>query len=242
MASRSEQKQALRQQRRQEEARARDADRARALRNRVLGVLAVAVVVLAGLFAINSAGGGKGAVVATGPNAGSGKFPFQVGDPGPGQPAPPVQLPATSGARFDLEALRGKTTLLYFQEGLGCQPCWDQIRDLERPAAAAKLKALGVDSTVSITTNELGQLRQKAADEGIATRVLSDPDLAVSKSYGANQYGMMGDGADGHSFVLVGPDGRITWRADYGGAPNYTMYVPMDNLLADLRKGVAAGA
>ena len=30
---------------------------------------------------------------------------------------------------------------------------------------------------------------------------------------------MMGDMRDGHSFVLVGPDGVIRWRADYGGSP-----------------------
>jgi hypothetical protein len=39
---------------------------------------------------------------------------------------------------------------------------------------------------------------------------------------------------DGHSFVLVGPDGVIRWRADYGGAPNYTMFLPTDRMLADL--------
>lgn len=242
MASRVEQKRALREQRLREEAQAHAADRARGLRNRVLGVLAAAVVVLAGLFAVSSIGGAKGTGAPTGPNAGSGEFAFQVGDPGPGQPAPAVRLPATSGDRFDLSARRGKTTLLYFQEGLGCQPCWDQIRDLERPTATAKLKALGIDSTVSITTNELDQLRQKAADERLTTPVLADTDLAVSKAYNANQYGMMGESADGHSFVVVGPDGRVKWRADYGGAPNYTMYVPMDNLVADLRKGLAAGA
>lgn len=27
----------------------------------------------------------------------------------------------------------------------------------------------------------------------------------------------------------------ITWRADYGGEPDYTMYVPVDDMLADLR-------
>ncbi|MDQ2706498.1 MAG: hypothetical protein M3Z25_02170 [Actinomycetota bacterium] len=50
---------------------------------------------------------------------------------------------------------------------------------------------------------------------------------------------MMGTSRDGHSFILVGPDGRIQWRADYGGAPNYTMYVPLDQLAADLRAGPA---
>jgi peroxiredoxin Q/BCP len=45
---------------------------------------------------------------------------------------------------------------------------------------------------------------------------------------------MMGDMRDGHSFVLVGPDGTIRWRADYGGAPDYTMFLPTDKVLADL--------
>ena len=35
-------------------------------------------------------------------------------------------------------------------------------------------------------------------------------------------------------FVLVGPDGVIRWRADYGGAPKYTMFLPTDKMLADL--------
>ena len=79
-------------------------------------------------------------------------------------------------------------------------------------------------------------LRQKAADEHVTIPVLSDAALSVSKAYNANRYGMMGTSADGHTFILVGPDGRIRWRADYGGAPNYTMFVPVDRLLADLAK------
>jgi peroxiredoxin Q/BCP len=70
------------------------------------------------------------------------------------------------------------------------------------------------------------------------TPVLSDPDLAVSRAYHANDYGMMGTRRDGHTFIVVGPDGRIQWRADYGGAPAYTMYVPVDVLVADLRRGL----
>jgi hypothetical protein len=50
----------------------------------------------------------------------------------------------------------------------------------------------------------------------------------------ANKYGMMGDMRNGHSFVLVGADGTIRWRADYGGAPDYTMFLPTDKVLADL--------
>jgi hypothetical protein len=39
----------------------------------------------------------------------------------------------------------------------------------------------------------------------------------------------------GHAFILVGPDGVIRWRADYGEPPNFTMYVPNGTLLAELR-------
>ncbi|MEK7295981.1 MAG: alkyl hydroperoxide reductase, partial [Actinomycetota bacterium] len=56
----------------------------------------------------------------------------------------------------------------------------------------------------------------------------------------ANSYGMMGDSTNGHSFIVVGSDGTIRWRADYGGAPDYTMYVPVPSLLADLSAGLAA--
>jgi hypothetical protein len=36
--------------------------------------------------------------------------------------------------------------------------------------------------------------------------------------------------------VLVGADGVIRWRADYGGAPDYTMYLPPQKMLADMIK------
>lgn len=87
---------------------------------------------------------------------------------------------------------------------------------------------------MSITTDQANLIGRKAADEGITTPVLSDPTLAASMAYDANRYGMMGQMRDGHSFVLVGPDGVIDWRADYGGAPDYTMFLPTGTMLADM--------
>lgn len=160
---------------------------------------------------------------------------YDVGTPGPGQAAPAFSLASTSGGRAGLAQWRDKTVLLYFQEGLTCQPCWDQIRDLE--SASEKVKAAGVDEIVSITTDPAGLVARKVKDEKLSTPVLSDPDLRTSKAYRTNEYGMMGASRNGHSFVLVGPDGKIQWRADYGGAPKYTMYVPADTILADLKAG-----
>jgi peroxiredoxin Q/BCP len=71
---------------------------------------------------------------------------------------------------------------------------------------------------------------------------LSDESFAVSHAYNATQFGMMAGGADGHTFILVGPDGRIRWRADYGGPPAYTMYIPIGNLIADIKAGAKADA
>lgn len=201
---------------------------------RVIGGLLVAVAAVAGLYWIFTSQNGPNP---TGePNAESGStasgYKHAVGDPGPGEEAPDFSLPSSEGGDVSLSELRGESVLLYFQEGLMCQPCFDQITDLENNAQ--KLQEAGIDRVVSITSDRVEHLAQKSADMGLSTPVLSDPDLDVIRAYSANSYGMMGDTRAGHSFVLVDPDGTITWRADYGGAPDYTMFLPVDALLADL--------
>lgn len=203
-------------------------------------LLAAALVVLAvvGLFAIYRANTG-------GDLAASDRY--DVGSPGVGAVAPDFTLPdvtapAASGgspATVELSDYRGQTVLLYFHEGLGCQPCWDQIRDLQ--ADPALLTSVGVDRLLTITTGPLDLVAQKMRDDGLTAPALVDTDLRVSARYQANRYGMMGTSANGHSFVLVGPDGVIQWRADYGGPPNFTMYVPGAQLLEDLRAGRQGG-
>jgi peroxiredoxin Q/BCP len=103
------------------------------------------------------------------------------------------------------------------------------------------LSGLGVNQLVTITSGPGDLVAQKMADDRLTAPALVDADLAVSKRYQANQYGMMGEDRDGHTFILIGPDGRIQWRADYGGSPNYTMYVAPQQLAADLRAGRTSG-
>lgn len=192
--------------------------------------IVVAVIVLGVIFFLNN---GNSSTASTGK---AGNYPYEVAHPGRGEQAPPIRLLSTDGSTFDLAALRGKTVLLFFQEGLSCQPCWDQIKDME--SNMKQFQALGIDRVVSITTDPLDALKQKVADEGISTPILADASFMVSQVYHANQYGMMDGSRDGHTFIVVGPDGRIRWRADYGGAPNYTMYVPVPSLIADMREGL----
>ena len=190
----------------------------------------LAVVALGGLYLLYDSSGGSERAA---PGSASG-YRHVSGEPGAGDAAPEFTLPASTGGQVSLSDYRGRSVLLYFQEGLMCQPCWDQIRDLEQSQAA--LRAAGIDEVVSITTDPVDLITRKMADEGLSTPVLSDPTLEVTRAYTTNQYGMMGTSRNGHSFVLVGPDGKIDWRADYGGAPDYTMYLPTEKMLADLAR------
>lgn len=201
------------------------------VRRSTIGIIAVLVVLaVGGLFLVyrnshTTQAGGSG-------------FAHVAGQPAIGATAAPFTLASSGGGQVSLAQFRGENVLLYFQEGLSCQPCWDQIRDLEQNHAA--VKAAGVDAVVSITTDPADLIARKVADEKLSTPVLSDPTLSVSRAYQANQHGMMGDMRDGHTFVLVGPDGKIRWRADYGGAPDYTMFLPTGKLLTDLTTERAA--
>lgn len=200
-------------------------------RRPVLGTAAAvtAVAVLFGVYTVSRRNDGPAA---------AGRVAYDVGSPSSG-PAPALALPTTDGGTFNLAAYRGRSVLLYFQEGLMCQACWTQLKDLE--AAQVQLRGLGVDQLLTVTTDPVELLARKVRDDGYSTPVASDASTAVSKQYGTLGIGMMGGSMNGHSFLLVGPDGSIRWRADYGGAPNYTMYVPVQQLLADLRAGTGRG-
>lgn len=166
----------------------------------------------------------------------TGRFPYKVAKPGPGDMAPPIKLTTTQGTPFDLGSLRGQTVLLYFQEGLMCQACWEQLKAIE--ANLTRFRVLGITSMVTITTDPPDLLAEKVLSDRYSTPVVADPSVTVSRAYHANDDGMMGKGSryDAHTFIVVDPDGKILFRADYGGAPNYTMYIPVPDLIADMTR------
>ncbi|MGW8437905.1 peroxiredoxin family protein [Nocardiopsis sp. NPDC055879] len=170
---------------------------------------------------------------------GTEKYPYAIGEPGSGEQAPDFTLPATTGEEMSLSDYRGQTVLLYFQEGTMCQACFDQITDLEKQGD--DIEAAGVDQILSITTDPIDVSTQKTRDMGLSTPTLADTDLEVSERYDTNSYGMMGGSHNGHTFILVSPDGEILWRADYGGEPKYTMYLPVDQILADMEADLDGG-
>lgn len=201
--------------------------RGRLARGPVIGALG-AVLVIAALYSVYTTQNGPDHATTSSASG----YKHAVGEPGPGDVAPDFTLPSSEGGTLSLSALRGQSVLLYFQEGLMCQPCFDQITDLEDNAK--QLRDAGIDRVVSISSDRTEHLALKSSDMGLSTPVLADPELEVIRAYDANSYGMMGGSHAGHSFLLVDPEGTIAWRADYGGAPDYTMFLPTEAMLSDL--------
>jgi peroxiredoxin len=190
----------------------------------ILGIVGIGVLVV-GIAAYNTVTGG-----------GTGKIAYDVGRPGPGDAAPDFTLTSANGTAFHLADHHGKQVLLYFHEGLGCAPCWQQVDSIQ--ADLARFESLGIDGVVAISADPAGAQAQRAQRTGITLPTLADPDRSVSGAYGTLAYGMMNGALPGHTFILIGPDGRIRWRADYGGSPNYTMYVADDTLITELRRAL----
>lgn len=204
--------------------------------------LFVGVAAVLGLYGLTRVGSPDGSPDGSQGAQGSSEYPYEIGKPGPGDAVLPLTLPSTAGGEFDLADYRGKDqVLLFFHEGLTCQPCWDQMKAIQQ--RLDEFRALGVGPIVGVTTDSLPLIDRKVADEGITLPVLADVGGQFSAAWEMNRYQMMGMGErPGHSFVLVGTDGEVLWRADYGGAPKYTMFLPVDALLRDLKTGMQNAA
>ncbi|WP_225859683.1 hypothetical protein [Streptomyces albicerus] len=102
---------------------------------------------------------------------------YDVGSPGIGTTAPGFPLASSAGGTTSLPAWKGKTVLLYFQEGLTCQPCWAAREttlltqaDCARCAHAKEVLAeVGADRPLTITEIDLGsdEGRRLAVEAGV---------------------------------------------------------------------------
>ena len=156
--------------------------------------------------------------------------------PGPsslsaGDRAPAFALPATDGGTVSLADLRDGNALLYFSEGVGCDPCFTQMVELE--GHRDHLEELDV-SLVPVMTNPGPMVAQEARRFGIRTPVLIDSSKRVSVAYDVLGRGHHAD-LPGHSFILVDQAGIVRWRGDYP-----SMYVSAGELLGALRSSLPA--
>jgi len=153
-----------------------------------------------------------------------------------GSAAPDFSLPDTAGGTFRLSEYRGKSNvLLFFSEGLSCQPCLQQIVELDGLYQDFRNMEVVV---VSITGDRLDLLTNWASTSGPRYGlVLSDQTLEVSRMYdmlGAD-VSMMPGTAPGHTFLLVDKSGVVVWRRDYGPA---NMWVPNSEILVNVRQAL----
>lgn len=148
-----------------------------------------------------------------------------------GSTAPDFTIQDVAGGTFTLSSYRGKSNiLLLFNEGLSCQPCLQQMHDLD--GLNAQLAPLNV-LVVSVTPNTVEELRGWMSAGGPRYgKVLSDPGLVAF-----NLYHPMGSGGSmmTHTFLLINRAGMVIWRQDYGPS---NMYVQNSEVLAAVTKAL----
>jgi len=171
----------------------------------MLVILAAATVALFGYLIVNSNPGGKD---------GSSSNMTSLGDLKLGDVAPDFSLRATDGRTISLSQYKGKNVLLYFQEGVMCQPCWKQIGTMQQNIE--RFRQLETEIvTISVDSPSTWEPILKAEDV-TTIPVLVDFDRKVSKAYGVlNLPSQMHADRPGHTFVLVDKNSKIAWIADY---------------------------
>lgn len=128
------------------------------------------------------------------------------------KPAPEFSLQTTDGKTVNLSDFRDKkNVLLFFNEGYGCDPCWQQTAQLQ-----SDLKTFAdMDVEVfAVMVDKPSLIKSEMARWGLtAIPILVDQSTNVSKSYDA--LGGMHANKPDHKFVLISRSGDILWAADY---------------------------
>jgi len=135
-----------------------------------------------------------------------------------------------SGRTISSRTLRGQKTLLFFSEGVMCQACLQQIRDIDQVGKGVTERHVKL---VSITPDTPGELKQAIGQYGITSPMIADSDLTMSQSFNTLGKGMHSD-TPGHAFVLLDRRGKVLWQRDYYQPPYRTMYVEPAQLLQDI--------
>ena len=168
----------------------------------VVVVIAVAVIVLGGIYFL-----GRGSGAAAHGNGTVSDINDLVG-----KPAPQFSLQDRNGVTYTNASLKGKNVVLFFNEGIMCYPaCWNQM---------AALGQLDSSNTVALSVvidqpSDWQSAVQKMPQLGNAT-VLFDTSKSVSEEYGmltvnsSMHYGSY----PGHTFVVIDKQGIVRYVFD----------------------------
>ncbi len=100
----------------------------------------------------------------------------------PGQPAPDFTLTRSDGTPFSLADLKGRKTIFYFFPVAGTLGCTREANDFND--ALPQFAELGYQ-VVGTSPDSVEKLANFAAENDLAFTLLSDPDIAVHKRFGA---------------------------------------------------------
>jgi peroxiredoxin Q/BCP len=147
--------------------------------------------------------------------------------------APDFTLPSVNGGSVTLSSYRGKrNVLLFFNEGYGCAPCWEQSQEIQQ--RSADLEAAGIEYLV-VMVDPPSLIKSEVRRWNLTMPVLSDTDRTVSRSYNTLGFGMHADKPN-HTFVFVDKDGQIRWWKDYA-----SMRAPTDDVIKNVQALSAGG-
>ncbi|MBD8042827.1 thioredoxin-dependent thiol peroxidase [Arthrobacter sp. Sa2BUA2] len=136
----------------------------------------------------------------------------------PGDTAPAFTLPDAGGKQVSLADYAGRRVVVYFYPQAGTPGCTTEACDFRDNLAA--LQQDGYD-VVGISPDGPEAIQEFIRDQALTFPLLSDPDLAVIKAYGA--YGERTFGGNTsmgilRSTVTVDEDGKVL-TAEYGVSP-----------------------
>ncbi len=135
------------------------------------------------------------------------------GKPIAGMIAPDFSLPSTNGSTVTLSSYKGKqNVLIYFSEGLTCDPCMQQIPILDQYSSAFTTLNVAV---LNVTMDTVQVSKESMNRYGIKSPILSYNDARTEVDYDLTPYSMGMGRRAGHTFVLVDIKGKILWRKDY---------------------------
>jgi peroxiredoxin len=195
-------------------------------RGGLVGLAVVAVVaasfVLPGVFGKTTRSAGAAHAIALGAKFGQG---LPVGSTVPSF----SERDVLTGKTISSQTVYGHKTLLFFSEGVMCQACLEQIQGLQQIGSHLATRRIRL---VSITTDSPSDLAQAAHQYRITTPLIADADRTMSEAFNTLGQGMHAN-TPGHAFALIF-HGKVLWYRDYWLAPNNTMYVEPNELMADI--------
>lgn len=197
-------------------------------KNVVIGIIVIAAVV-GGLiwFSKKTPSAGPGSQGASVNGASRISFKDAVG-----QKAPNFTLEDISGNQVELESLKGKNIVLFFNEGLMCYPaCLDQVAELGKDS---RFNSENVSAfSIVVDSPDSWKKAQKELPYLKEAKVLFDDEGEVSRLYdilklpSVMHYGQY----PGHTYFIIDKDGVIRFTLD-----DPSMGMRNDQIFAELQK------